>query len=175
MTLQSVPATAAGVGPDVVAATTQAAEVLSLRENGDGDELEEDLDDAGVEGIDLDDEDGEDATSGSGLALTEVASKKKKKKKAKGKGKAASAVDKVKAALGASSSNNKHNGRDSASSSAVAQKDSQDVSDELYERILEQARRNVGPAEAAKLDRQAVAEMVECRRRILQEYFRRNV
>ena len=104
-----------------------------------------------VNTIDLD----ESANAAGPVAST--SSSKKKKKKAKGKGKA-KALDKLKGVLGGSSSNNETavaNGHDAGSSGTGA------LSDELYDRIIQEARKNAGAEAAAKLDRQTVVEMIE--------------
>ena len=165
MSSQSVPATSAS--PDTANAAAEAIQAVSLQDaappaastsidatahgNSDDDEAEDGED---VNAIDLD----ESASSTAPAAST---SAKKKKKKAKGKGKA-KALDKLKTVLGGSSSSASvsHND-DGEGASLASNKASGAISDELYDRIVAEARKNAGAEAAAKLDRRTVVEMIE--------------
>lgn len=159
MSSQSVPATSAP--QDVAETAAEAVQAISLQDapgpatsatvNADEDSEDEQDDEVDVNTIDLN----ESASAAGPVAST--SSSKKKKKKAKGKGKA-KALDKLKGVLGGSSSSNKENaanGQDAGSSGTGA------LSDELYDRIIQEARKNAGAEAAAKLDRQTVVEMIE--------------
>lgn len=121
---------------------------------------EEEVDDEDEETIDLDDEKAQAASTSLTAKDEQDGSKKKKKKKSKGgKGQGKAAVERMKRAL-----NLGRNGV-SSSNSVDAEAETNEmapISDELYERIINEARKNVGPEEAAKLNRQSVMEMVEC-------------
>lgn len=138
-----MPATAAD--PDQVAAARAAVEQLAISEEVQDAEPEEENDE------DQDEPSAVAAAGGSGST-----SKKKKKKKSKGKGGAA--LDKLKSALTSTSPG----GSSSVAASTSKQNATPGITDELYERIVAEARKNVGEEEAKKLDRQAVVEMVEC-------------
>lgn len=162
MSTQSVPATSAP--PDEVNTATQAIQAVSVQDDAaassaatelDEQVVDDDDDDDGedVNAIDLDNDDGTTATANA------AAVPKKKKKKAKGKGKA-KALDKLKSVLGGGS--DKHEGTVSTTANgADASKDPGAISDELYDRILAEARKNAGEEAAAKLDRRTVMEMIE--------------
>lgn len=124
--------------------------------------------------VDVDGEEDEpSATTGSAGA----AAAKKRKKKSKNKGKGKATFDKVKDAFtGKSSSSSSSGGSNNVNSKSNAGQgppsgilktsrsggnNKAELSDELYERIVQQAKLNVGEAEAAKLDRASVAKMVE--------------
>lgn len=116
----------------------------------------------------VDDEDEEDDEQGGllqdgqdGQAGTSASAAKKKKKKSKSKGKGKAAMDKLKGVLAGSAGSS--DGGDSLLAPSVAGKKSTPaISDDLYKRIVAEARKNLPEDEVAKLDRQAVTEMVEC-------------
>lgn len=127
------------------------------------DEVDDDDDDDELDGHD----DGTGAhdnvaeSSAAGAAAAEAGASKKKKKKSKSKGKGKGAMDKLKNALTGGSSEDTDVIGASPSSSVAGKKGVPPISDKLYQRILSEAKKNLSPEEAAKLDRQAVAEMVE--------------
>lgn len=155
MSTQSVPASSAPA--DEVEAAAKAVQAVSLQDatsvnnvkvdgDGDGDSEPED-DGEDVNAIDLDGADGTAAAGSSSGAAGPAAKKKKKKSKGKGKGKA---LDKLKSVLGGSS--DKPEPPESETSA---------LSDELYERIVAEARKNQGAEAAAKLDKRTVMELIE--------------
>jgi hypothetical protein len=161
---QSVPASDASKSQ--LDAATKAVQDLSVHEGGDQEHKDHD-EQLQQQDVDEDGEDGEDAealaTEEGGAAST---GNKKKKKKSKSKGKGKAALDKLKGAL-TGNSNSTSTTVDTAeddspsSSSTAGKKLAPPISNELYKRILDEAKKNLSPEEAAKLDRQAVAEMVE--------------
>lgn len=163
---QSVPASDASKAQ--LDAATQAMESLAVKHTGDQEaQGHNHADDGGEDDEDDDDDAAAQSTSanaGGAVAEAGVPSKKKKKKsKSKGKGKAA--LDKLKDTLtGSNSKSINLDGDDTPTTSSVAgKKPTPPISDALYKRILEEAKKNLSSEEAAKLDRQAVAEMVECK------------
>jgi hypothetical protein len=168
---QSVPA--ADASKAQVDAATQAMESLAVKAQGDQEEQGHNHAEDDGEG---EEDDNEEAVAESSISAgvaaggdTSAAAKKKKKKsKSKGKGKAA--LDKLKASLTGNGSKDVNLDDDedeaSPSSSVAGKKPTPPISDALYRRILDEAKKNLSPEEAAKLDRQAVAEMVECKKRL---------
>lgn len=164
---QSVPAVDASKAQ--VDAATLAMESLAVKAQVDQEEQGHNHAEDDGEG---EEDDNEDAVGGSSTAAgvaeggesSAAAKKKKKKSKSKGKGKAA--LDKLKASLTGNGSKDVNLDDDqdetSPSSSVAGKKPTPPISDALYRRILDEAKKNLSPEEAAKLDRQAVAEMVEC-------------
>ena len=126
----------------------------ALKAMGTSPEGEEDEVDEGP--VDLDDDDDEPNGAASTSQKDEnvdLAGKKRKKKKSKGsKGKGKAAVERLKSALALGGDKDKDS----------ANKELTPISDELYERIVSEAKKKAGPEEAAKLDRQSVMELVEC-------------
>lgn len=162
---QSVPASDATKAQ--VDAAASAIEAIALKDGqGDHGEQQQQHDEDGEEEDEKDEIAAADVTApANGEAATSSSSKKKKKKsKSKGKGKAA--LDKLKGTLtGNKDTTLESSGGDDAaapSSSVAGKKPTPPISDALYRRILEEAKKNLTPEEAAKLDRQSVAEMVEC-------------
>lgn len=173
-TTQSVPATDASKA--AMDATAQAIQPEASQRDtnggsaGDkGEDSDEDEEDAGppVADIDLDAPEASASASVSAPASTSTTAAKKKKKKSKGKGKA---LDKLKSVLPGGGGNSSASASKSAtvtasdeSMSVASGKDKQvpEISDAVFERIMQQARANLSAEEAAKLDRQSVMEMVQ--------------
>lgn len=163
---QSVPASDASKAQ--VDAAAHAVEALVLQDEGD--QGHHNADDDGEEGDEDDNDHPAEAVAGSSTAAQDgesAAAGKKKKKKSKSKGKGKAALDKLKGALTGNDSGkgvelDNDDASSNTSSSVAGKKPIPPISDALYKRILEEAKKNLSPEEAAKLDRQAVAEMVEC-------------
>lgn len=158
-TAQSVPASEASKSQ--VDATTQAVEAL----------VQNDRDDDAVNAEDeLDDEEHDDEQQADGEGQQEQddlqagtsatgAAAKKKKKKSKSKGKGKATLDKLKSVL---TGGDTETGDSSLAASVAGKKTNNGISDDLYKRILAEAQKNLPADEVAKLDRQAISEMVEC-------------
>lgn len=176
---QSVPASSSSAAQADAAAHALESLVLGdddqqqhhvTHEDGDEENSEDDHEDSnaeiGVAGSSGAPSNGDDAAS---AAETASSSSKKKKKKSKSKGKGKAALDKLKGALSGSGKgveldddDNEPDARASGSSSVAGKKPTPPISDALYRRIMDEAKKNLSAEEASKLDRQAVAEMVEC-------------
>ena len=153
-------ATAQAIQPDVSQRDTNGG-----NPGDNGEDSDEDEEDAGTPVADIDLDAPEASASASAPASTSTAAAKKKKKKSKGKGKA---LDKLKSVLpGGSSNGSASKGAtvtaSDESTSVASGKDKQvpEISDAVFERIMQQARANLPAEEAAKLDRQSVMEMVQ--------------